>query len=227
MLGKEGIIYATDGKDLRKRLKSARKELDEQERLTLGKDEKYSSKYLSYLNDNRKMISRHMVDDVRRKAGMSDGKSGKPKRCYTNISESMNHVMKASKNDFLKKSGTVHLTKLQFTRHVFQAIHNHQNEEFLSAVAGVSDEYVLADHSKYLQVPADVWFEWSPQMRNEFIGNVLKLSMEDIFQQKDVSWPSLNNMNKGRSEFRDLDVDVAGILSEHFGYSTDNSIALK
>ena len=143
------------------------------------------------------------------------------------ISESMNHVMKTSKNDFLKKSGTVHLTKLQFTRHVFEAIHNHKNEEFLSAVAGVSDEYVLADHSKYLQVPADVWFEWSPQMRNEYIGNVLKLSMEEIFQQKDVPWPSLNNMNEGRSEFRDLDVDVAGILSEHFGYSTDNYIALK
>ena len=46
VLGKEeGIIDATDGKDVRKRLKSARKELDEQERLTLGKDEKYSSKY--------------------------------------------------------------------------------------------------------------------------------------------------------------------------------------
>ena len=93
-----------------------------------------------------------------------------------------------------------------------------------SCLQWLSDEYVLADHSKYLQVPADVW---SPQMRDEYIGNVLKLSMEEIFQQKDVPWPSLNNMNEGLSEFRDLDVDVAGILSEHFGYSTDNSIALK
>ena len=147
VLGKEeGIIDATDGKDLRKRLKSTRNEL--------GKDEKYSPKYWSYLNDNRKMMRRHMLDDVRRKAGMGDGENGKPQRCYTNCSESMNHVMKAAKNDFLKKNGTEHLTKLQLTRHVFEAIHSHQTEEFLSALAGVSNEYVLADHSKYLQVPA-------------------------------------------------------------------------
>lgn len=227
VLGKEeGIIDATDGKDLRERLKSARNELEEQERLTLGKDEKYSCKYWSYLNDNRKMMRRHMLDDVRRKAGMSDGDNGKPQRCYTNCSESMNHVMKAAKNDFLKKSGTEHLTKLQFTRHVFEAIHNHQTEEFLSALTGVSDEYVLADHSKYLQVPAEVWFEWSPQQRSEYFGKVLKLSMEEIFQQKDVPWPSLKN-NGDRSEFRDLEVDVAGILFEHFGYSTENSTTLK
>ena len=135
--------------------------------------------------------------------------------------------MKAAKNDFLKKSGTADLTKVQFTVHVFEAIHRHQTEEFLSAVAGVSDEYALADHSQYLQVPADVWFEWSPQMRNEYFGKVLSLSMEEIFQHKDVPWPSFNNMNEDRFEFRDLDVDVAGILTEHFGYSTDNSIALK
>ena len=89
----------------------------------------------------------------------------------------MNHVMKAAKNDFLKKSGTEHLTKLQLNRHVFEAIHNHQTEEFLSALAEVSDKYVLADHSKYSQVPTDVWFEWSPQMRNGYVGKVLKLSM--------------------------------------------------
>ena len=223
----EGIIDATDGKDLRERLKSARNELEEHERRTLGKDERYFPKYWSYLNSNRKMMRRHMLDDVRRKAGISDGDNGKPQRCYTNCSESMNHVMKAAKQDFLKKSCNENLTKLQFTRHVFEAVHNHQMEEFMSALAGVSDEYDLADYSKYLQVPADVWFEWSPPMRKEYFGKVLKLTIEEIFQQKDVPWPSLRHINQDRSEFRDLDVDVAGILSEHFGYSTDNSVALK
>ena len=222
----EGIIDAVDGKDLRKRLRSAQNEVEEQERLTLGKDEQYAPKYWSYLNDNRKMVRRHMVDDVRRKAGLMDGENGKPKRCYTNCSESMNNIMKAGKNTFTKESGATHLTKLQFTRHVFEAIHDHQVEEFQSAVAGVSDEYVLADHSKYLQVPADVWFDWSPKTRNTYIGNIQKLSMEDIFQQKDVPWPS-DNMSEDRFEFRDLEVDVAGILSDHFGYSADNSIAIK
>lgn len=50
--------------------------------------------------------------------------------------------------------------------------------------------------------------------------------MEEIFQRKGVPWPSLKN-NEDRSEFRDLEVDVAGILSEHFSYSTENSTALK
>ena len=63
----EGIIDAVDGKDLRKRLRSAQNEVDEQERLTLGKDEHYASKYWSYLNDNRKMIRRLMVADGREK----------------------------------------------------------------------------------------------------------------------------------------------------------------
>lgn len=156
--------------------------------MTLGKDEKYSPKYWSYLTDGRKLMGiwTHMVDDVRGKAGMNDGDRGKSQRSYTNLSESMNHVIKAAKNDFLKKSGTVHLTKLQFTAHLFEAIHRHQTEEFQSAVAGVSDEYALAGHSQYLQVPADVWFEWSPQMRNDYFGKVLSLSMEEIFQHKDV-----------------------------------------
>lgn len=141
----EGIIDAVDGKDLRKRLRSAQNEVDEQERLTLGKDEQYASKYWSYLNDNRKMIRRLMVADARRKAGLMEGKNGKLQRCYTNCSESMNNIMKAAKNTFTKESSTTHLTKLQFTRHVFEAIRDHQVEEFHSSVAGVSDEYVPAD----------------------------------------------------------------------------------
>ena len=217
----EGIIDAVDGKDLRKRLKSAQDEVDEKERLTLGKDKQYTSQYWSYLNDNRKMMRKHMVDDVRRKAGLMDGDNGKPQRCYTNCSESMNNLMKAAKNIFTKETGTTHLTKLQFIRHVFEAIHDHQVEEFQSAVAGVSDEYVLADHSKYLQVPADLWFDWSPQTRNKYIGNIQRLPMEDISQQKDVPWPS-DSMSEDRCEFKDLEVDVAGILSDHFGYSADN-----
>ena len=34
-------------------------------------------------------------------------------------------------------------------------------------------------------------------------------------------------MSEDRFEFRDLEGDVAGILSHHFGYSTDNSIAIR
>lgn len=118
----EGIIDAVDGKKLRKHLRSAQNEVDEQERLTLGKDEQCASKYWSYLNDNRKMIRRLMLANVRRKADLMKGKNGKSQRCYTNCSESMNNIMKAAKNAFTKESGTTHLTKLQFTRRLKQYV---------------------------------------------------------------------------------------------------------
>ena len=61
-----------------------------------------------------------MVADVRRKAGLMEGKNGKSQTCYTNCSESMNKTIKAAKNTFTKEKSTTHLTKLQFTRHVFE-----------------------------------------------------------------------------------------------------------
>lgn len=60
----------TDGKDLCKHLKATKEDLEKQEIQVLGKDEKYSPKFCSYLNSNRKMIKNHMVDKVRRKAGI-------------------------------------------------------------------------------------------------------------------------------------------------------------
>ena len=90
----EGIIDAVDGKDLRKRLRSAQNEVDEQERLTLGKDEQYASKYWSYLNDNRKMIRRLMVADVRREAGLMEGKNAKVLHQLFGIDEQHNESSK-------------------------------------------------------------------------------------------------------------------------------------
>ena len=58
------------------------------------------------------------------------------------------------------------LNKIQFTQNVFahaqnvfEVAHAHQTQEMHSVVAGISDEYVLADNAGYLQVPADMWFE--------------------------------------------------------------------
>ena len=53
-------------------------------------------------------------------------------------------------------------------------------EELHSAIAGLSDVYLLADHARYLQVPADVWFEWTPKMRERYVFGVQKLSVEDV-----------------------------------------------
>ncbi len=57
----------------------------------------------------------------------------------------MNKIMKTASEAFLRKNPCFsHLNKMQFTKHVFQAIHNEEREEFKSAVAGVSDLYELS-----------------------------------------------------------------------------------
>ena len=71
----------------------------------------------------------------------------------------MNIVMTSAKGTFLKQNPFVsQRNNIQFTQNVFVVVHGLQMEEMHSAIAGVSDEYVLADHARYLQVPADVWF---------------------------------------------------------------------
>ena len=77
-------------------------------------------------------------------------------------------------------------------------------EELHSAIAGLSDVYILADHARYLQVPADVWFEWTPMMRERYVFGVQKLSVEDVFKQKDVPWPVVESADNHTTEFRPL-----------------------
>ena len=94
--------------------------------------------------------------------------------------------MRSAKETFLKGNPCVsQLNKIQFTQNVFEVVHAHQTEEMHSAVAWVSDEYVLADKAKYMQVPADVWFELTHEMRKDCVLGIQKLSINDVFQQKE------------------------------------------
>ena len=107
----------------------------------------------------------------------------------TNYSKSMNNVMKSAIENFYKKNTCVsQLNKIQFTQNVFEVVHARQMEEMHSTIA-VIDECVLADHARYLQVPADMWFEWTPEMRKDYVPGIRKLPVNDIFKQKDVPWP--------------------------------------
>ena len=62
----------------------------------------------------------------------------------------------------------------------------------------------------YHQVPADVWFEWTPEMRKDYVLGIQKLSMiNDVFKQKDVPWPSFESSRADETtEFRSLDTDI-------------------
>ena len=105
----------------------------------------------------------------------------------TNNSKSMNNVMKSAIENFYKQNPCVsQLNKIQFTQNVFEVVHAHQIKEMHSTIAGVSDEYVLADHARYLQVPVDMWFEWTPEMRKDYVLGIRKLPVNDVFKQKDV-----------------------------------------
>ena len=119
----------------------------------------------------------------------------------TNNSKSMNNVMKSAIENFYKQNPCVsQLNKIQFTQNVFEVVHAHQIKEMHSTIAGVSDEYVLADHARYLQVPVDMWFEWTPEMRKDYVLGIRKLPVNDVFKQKDVPWP--------KQQFRSLDTDI-------------------
>lgn len=97
-----------------------------------------------------------------------------------------------------------------------------------SAIAGVSDEYALADHARYLQVPADVWFEWTPEMRKGYVLGIQKLSINDVFKQKDEPWPSFESLSADETtEFRSLDTDIVEELVNSHGYSEENAKAWK
>ena len=97
-----------------------------------------------------------------------------------------------------------------------------------SAVAWISDEYVLADNAKYLQVPADVWFELTHEMRKDYVLGIQKLSINDVFQQKDVPWPSFDfSCADERIEFRSLDGEIVEELVNSHGYSEENAEDMK
>lgn len=225
----EGILDADNQEDLRTRLDSAKEEIDSREREVLKReDEGYKPKFWSFLDEHSEMMGSHMVANVRKEAGMVVGDDGKPARCYSNNSESMNNVMRSAKETFLKENPCIsQLNKIQFTQNVFEVVHAHQMEELHSAIAGLSDEYILADHASYLQVPADVWFEWTPQMRQEYVRGVQKLSIEDVFKQKDVPWPNLEPPDIENTEFRPLDEDIVADLVGNHGYSKENANALR
>ena len=224
----EGILDAEGRHDLRRRLDDVKVEMNTKEKELLKKNStsSYVPRFWAYLDDHYDMMRNCMISKVRGKAGMMIGNDGKYLRSYTNTSESMNKIMKTARDAFLRKNPCFsHLNKMQFTKHVFQAIHNDEREEFKSAVAGVSDLYDLSKEASYLQIPTDIWFTWTPEMREKYINQVDRLTMGEILQQKDVQWPEMEDPKV--IEFKDTQVRLAKALHDNFGYSQENADILQ
>ena len=95
-------------------------------------------------------------------------------------------------------------------------------EELHYAVAGLSDGYILADHARYL-VP---WFEWTSRIRGKHVFREQKLSVKDVFKQKDVPRPVVESAGIDTTEFRPLEVDIITNLISGHVYSEENASAL-
>lgn len=211
----EGILDAKDEDDLRKRLDSFEQDFALKEKELTKNNE---TKYWKYLNKNFGMMAGHMVVEVRRKGGLQD------KRSYTNASESMNKIMKCKRDAFLQENPHIsRMNKLQFTQHIFECIHQHQIEELCVSITGLSQEYELADFASYLQVPPDVWYEWHEKDRKEYLQNLHKLSMEDMFSCKEIPWPKYENA----PEFKEIGINIAKELEQYFGYTAENANMLE
>lgn len=120
-------------------------------------------------------------------------------------------MVRSVKETFFKENPWItQLKEIQFAQNVFEVVYAHQIEELHSAIAGLSDVCILADHATYtyLQMPADAWFECSPKVKEKYVFGVQKRSVEDVLKQKDVPWPVVESADIDSTVFRPLEVDV-------------------
>ena len=91
--------------------------------------------------------------------------------------------------------------------------------ELHSAIAGLSDVYILADHANGCVVRMDAKDKGKARLRER------KLSVKDVFKQKDVLRPVVESAGIDAIEFRPLEMDIITYLIS--GYSEENASALK
>ena len=120
--------------------------LDKKEKQIPQKQLTYQLLSLKYLDERREMIAKTMTLNAGRKAGMPTDSNGKPLRPYTNGSEAMSNVLLQTKENYLrdqKKPETTQLSKLEFTKNIFEEVHCKQQEQLALVVISLSDQYEL------------------------------------------------------------------------------------
>ena len=64
-------------------------------------------------------------------------------------------------------------------------------------------------------------------MRETYVLGVQKLSLQDVYKQKDVPWPVLEPTDIDSAEFMPLQDDIVTELVDNHGYSNESAKALK
>ena len=168
------------------------------------------------------MIAKTMTLNARRKAGMPTDSNGKPLRPYTNGSLAMNNVLLQTKESYLrdqKKPETAQLSKLEFTKNIFEEVHRKQQEELALAVIGLSDQYELMKIAAHLAVPPEVWFEWREAQRNEYMAKFNLMSVDDALAKKTIS--VTDAIVETNRDFHGLSEDLRNILVSKKGYKEE------
>ena len=205
----EGILDAEDKADLKARILEAKEPTDAEEVKLTGKE---TPEFWSYLNSHKKMIKKNMIASARRKAGMPNNMSGKPLKSYTNQSESINNKLTRQKEAMEKvDKDRVNLTKLQFTRDVWEEVDRHQQEELKLAICGLSNEYELADMAVHLRLSVSDWFDMNEEQRKAYVNEFNKMSIDDAMKGKTIG---INQAPTGEaSEYKEFSLDVATMLN--------------
>ena len=119
------------------------------------------------------------------------------------------------KEAFIKTDkGKQDLSKLQFTTEVFHPTYKHQTEALQAAIYGGSEEYELADLSKYLEVFPEMWFgEQSENHREEYIRKFQELTTEQVMEGKIIK--IVTNANTVTSDTQGKEfVNVLSIVAD-------------
>lgn len=126
--------------------------------------------------------------------------------------------MSQTKVEYLSANGRKqngNLSKLEFTRHVFEEIHRGEQDELKLAICGLSEKYQLANVAAHLLVPVDIWFDWTEEQRNEYVKKLNAMSVEDMLKGKRVSVRKADETSAcSNQEFQELSFDVGKVLRE-------------
>ena len=205
------ILESEDKHQLETSLKTAQPLLDEEEkRLTAT----LSPKFGAYLSNNEKMMSRSMIRNARKKAGMPTDKMGNVLRSYTNQSETVNIKLTRQKEAITGKARSKSdLTKLEFACDVWEQVDQQQQLELQLAICGLSEEYELADQVHYLSVNPEVWFEWPVEKRMEYTRKFNELTVEDVAKKKVLSLDKHHGKEDTEQEWREFSRGIQSIYS--------------
>ena len=186
VFGENGLIEAEDKKDLKQKMRESAVLLSEVERGDLKLPEDYyKGKRATYILDREKTVLRKVMRKARRYAlKMSD--LTVPTRLYTNQSKTINSILSAKKAalGYKKKED---LSKFTFIKKIFQASVDHQRREIEKALIGQSSEYRLNKNAEDLQVPLEMWTNFSKVNKREYLDFVTHLSKEEIKNMKTIT----------------------------------------